>query len=153
MKQWTKLDHQWMEHALELAVQAESVGEVPVGAVIVEDNQIIGEGYNQSILKQDATAHAEMNAIRAACSNKQNYRLPGATMYVTLEPCSMCAGALIHARVDRVVIATREPRAGAAGSVLNLLQREEFNHQCNVEIGLLQENSSKLLKTFFKNRR
>ena len=142
-----------MQRALELARLAEAQGEVPVGAVLVNDNEIIGEGYNAPIANHDVTAHAEIQALRSASQNRQNYRLPDTTLYVTLEPCSMCAGALIHARVKRVVIATQEPRAGAAGSALNLLQNRKFNHQCELEIGLMQEQSAKLLTSFFRNKR
>ena len=142
-----------MLRALALANQAESAAEVPVGAVLVLDDQLAGEGYNAPISLHDATAHAEIQAIRAACESLGNYRLPGTTLYVTLEPCSMCAGAIVHARIERVVIAAPEPRAGAAGSVLNLLQNPQFNHQCQVQIGLLQEQSAALLKSFFKSRR
>jgi len=146
-------DEKWMQRAFELARQAESIGEVPVGAVLVSDNQIIGEGYNAPISTSDATAHAEINAIRNACAAESNYRLPNATLYVTLEPCAMCAGAIVHSRIERVVIATKEPRAGAAGSVLNVLQNEQLNHRCAVEVGLMQEQSASMLKAFFKSRR
>ena len=114
-------DQKWMARALELARSAADVGEVPVGAVIVSDQgELLGEAHNSPISSNDATAHAEVLAIRAACARANNYRLPNATLYVTLEPCSMCAGALVHSRVGRVVIAAKEPRAGAAGSVMNL---------------------------------
>ena len=146
-------DQDWMLHALALAKQAEQQDEVPVGAVIVMDGRIIGEGSNAPILNNDATAHAEVQAIRAACNQQNNYRLPDSTLYVTLEPCSMCAGAIIHARIARVVIAAREPRAGAAGSVLNVLNNDNLNHRCVVEFGLCSEESSSLLKAFFKRRR
>lgn len=146
-------DEVWMQRALALAREAEQLGEVPVGAVVVRDNRVIGEGFNQPILQHDPTAHAEINALRAACHHEQNYRLPGSTLYVTLEPCSMCAGALVHARVERVVIATHEPRAGAGGSVFNILQQPQLNHQCSVEIGLYQEQSAELLRAFFRSRR
>jgi len=127
-------DEKWMKRAFELAKKAESIGEVPVGAVLVSENTIIGEGYNSPISTSDATAHAEINAIRNACA-------------------SMCAGAIVHSRIDRVVIAAKEPRAGAAGSVLNILQNEQLNHRCEVETGLMQEQSSSMLKAFFKSRR
>ncbi|RBP48615.1 tRNA-adenosine deaminase [Arenicella xantha] len=142
-----------MQRALVLARHAETVGEVPVGAILVRDNNVIGEGFNQPISQQDPTAHAEINALRAACNHAQNYRLPDATLYVTLEPCAMCAGALIHARVKRVVIATAEPRAGAGGSVLNILQNEQLNHQCEVEFGVYQQDSADMLRAFFRSRR
>ncbi|WP_113955644.1 tRNA adenosine(34) deaminase TadA [Arenicella xantha] len=146
-------DEVWMQRALVLARHAETVGEVPVGAILVRDNNVIGEGFNQPISQQDPTAHAEINALRAACNHAQNYRLPDATLYVTLEPCAMCAGALIHARVKRVVIATAEPRAGAGGSVLNILQNEQLNHQCEVEFGVYQQDSADMLRAFFRSRR
>lgn len=146
-------DEHWMARALELAHQAQNIDEVPVGAVLVMDNTLIAEAHNQPISDHDATAHAEIIAIRKACAKQQNYRLPNSTLYVTLEPCAMCAGALVHARVERVVIATQEPRAGAAGSVLNVLDNHQLNHRCVVEFGLLQEQSSALLKHFFRQRR
>lgn len=146
-------DEEWMARALELAELAESKGEVPVGAVLVRDGEMLGEGHNATISNHDASAHAEIQAIRAACLSENNYRLPGATLYVTLEPCAMCAGALVHARVARVVIAAKEPRAGAAGSVLNVLRNDSFNHRCAVEFGLLADESSAMLKAFFRARR
>lgn len=153
MSSFSDQDEQWMRRALELADQAEQAGEVPVGAVLVFNEQLVGEGFNAPISQQDATAHAEIQAIRAACERLGNYRLPGTTLYVTLEPCSMCAGAIVHARIERVIIATSEPRAGAAGSVLNLLQNPQFNHQCDVQTGLLQAQSARRLKAFFRSRR
>lgn len=146
-------DEYWMSRALELAHRAQDIGEVPVGAVLVQDGTLIGEAHNQPISNSDATAHAEILAIRAACTKLENYRLPNTTLYVTLEPCSMCAGALIHSRVERVVIAAKEPRAGAAGSVINLLQHDQMNHRCDLEFGLLEEQSASLLKNFFRARR
>lgn len=142
-----------MQRALALAEQAEAVGEVPVGAVLVQGDELLGEGFNQPIANSDPTAHAEIQALRAACTQVGNYRLPEATLYVTLEPCAMCAGALVHARVKRVVVAAQEPRAGAAGSVLNILQHAQLNHHCEVEFGLFAEQSAALLKRFFKARR
>jgi tRNA(adenine34) deaminase len=146
-------DQKWMARALELAAAAAAIGEVPVGAVIVSDSNIIGEAHNAPICNNDACAHAEVLAIRSACEAEQNYRLPNSTMYVTLEPCAMCAGALVHARVERVVIAAREPRAGAGGSVLNVLQHPQLNHRCEVEFGLMQQQSADMLKGFFRARR
>ncbi|MFT4630838.1 MAG: tRNA(adenine34) deaminase [Dinoroseobacter sp.] len=153
MKQYSYLEQGFMRRALELAGYAQQHGEVPVGAVLVEDGKIIGEGSNAPISSNDASAHAEINAIRAACHVKQNYRLPNTQLYVTLEPCAMCAGALIHARVERVLIGATEPRAGAAGSALNVLQNEKLNHRCDVEFGLMAEQSATMLKAFFKSRR
>jgi len=146
-------DEKWMARALELAQSAAELGEVPVGAVIVADNQILAEAHNSPILSSDATAHAEIRVIRAACEKLDNYRLPNATLYVTLEPCSMCAGAIVHARLARVVIAAREPRAGAAGSVINILQHQQLNHRCDVDFGLYEAKSSEMLKSFFRSRR
>lgn len=142
-----------MAHALRLAQKAQQLGEVPVGAVLVEGGEVIAEGFNAPITNCDATAHAEIQTIRSACERKSNYRLPDTTLYVSLEPCAMCAGAIVHSRIKRVVIATPEPRAGAAGSVLNVLSNEKLNHQCIVEYGLMQSESSELLKSFFKSRR
>lgn len=143
----------WMQHALSLANKAEKNEEVPVGAVIVSDGEVIGEGFNAPLSSQDATAHAEIRAIRTACQKQNNYRLPNTTLYVTLEPCAMCAGAIVHARIERVVIATKEPRAGAAGSVLNVLNNNKLNHRCNVEFGLCANESADMLRSFFKRRR
>lgn len=150
---FSQRDRMFMQHALELGKKAASLGEVPVGALLVQEQKIIGEGHNQPISAHDTTAHAEIVAIRQACQNIKNYRLPHATLYVSLEPCAMCAGALIHARVARVVCAAREPRAGAAGSVLDVMNNPRLNHCCVVEFGLLQDASSALLKSFFKARR
>jgi len=146
-------DEQWMTRALELAQAAAEAGEVPVGAVLVRDGRLIGEAHNAPISNNDACAHAEILAIRAACKTEQNYRLPNTTLYVTLEPCAMCAGALVHARVDRIVVAAKEPRAGAGGSVLNVLQNSQLNHRCELEFGLMEEQSASMLKTFFRRRR
>ena len=146
-------DLSWMQYALSLASKASELGEVPVGAVLIRDNKIIGEGYNAPISNVDATAHAEIQTIRAACVTENNYRLPGSTLYVTLEPCSMCAGAIIHARIERVVISTKEPRAGAAGSVFNILENNQLNHCCAVQFGLCEQESAAMLRGFFKERR
>lgn len=150
---FSDLDHAFMQRALELAEHAEALGEVPVGAVLVANSKVIGEGFNSPISQQDVSAHAEINALRMACNKAVNYRLPDTTLYVTLEPCSMCAGALVHARVKRVVIAAKEPRAGAAGSILNVLNHESLNHRCEIEFGLLEDQSAAMLKAFFKQRR
>lgn len=146
-------DEKWMQHALRLARKAEAEGEVPVGAVIVLNNEIIGEGWNQPISGQDATAHAEIVALRQACQQMQNYRLPGARMYVTLEPCIMCVGALVHARLHKLFYATTEPKTGAAGSCLDVFAIPHLNHRVEVEQGLLAAESSDLLRSFFKARR
>jgi len=142
-----------MAQALALAQQAELQGEVPVGAVIVRDNEILGEGWNQPIVSNDPTAHAEITALRAACQHENNYRLPGATLYVTLEPCLMCAGALVHARIERVVFATTEPKTGAAGSCFDIFNTDKLNHQIACHHGVLAEQSSELLRNFFRARR
>lgn len=142
-----------MQAALELARQGAELGEVPVGAVLVQDGEIIGRGFNCPISRSDPSAHAEMVAIRAAADSVQNYRLPGSTLYVTLEPCSMCAGLIVHARIARVVFAASEPRAGMAVSQGRFFEQGFLNHRVMVEGGLLAEESGALLKAFFKARR
>src|SRR6185436_17971972 len=143
----------WMRRALALARQAEAAGEVPVGAVIVRGEEVIGEGWNQPIRSNDPSAHAEMLALRAAAANVRNYRLLDTTLYVTLEPCAMCAGAIVHARIPRVVYGTADPKAGAAGSVLDVLSEPRFNHRPEVEAGVLQPECAALLLDFFAARR
>ena len=142
-----------MQRALELARKAADAGEVPVGAVVVVDGRIAGEGCNAMIAASDPGAHAEMQALRAACRAAGNYRLPGAQLFVTLEPCAMCAGALVLTRLARVVFAAADPKSGAAGSVLNVLRNPALNHRCQVESGLLADQSSELLRAFFRERR
>ena len=142
-----------MQRAVELAKQAELQGEVPVGAVVVLDEKIIGEGFNSPIALDDPTAHAEIQAIRQAASNEHNYRLPNTTMYVTLEPCAMCAGALVHSRIERLVFAAKDEKAGACGSVFDLASSNNRVHRVKVEHGLCQSESSRLIKDFFKRRR
>ncbi len=146
-------DSHWMQHALSLARRAEQEDEVPVGACIVKDGQLVAEGWNQPIGHTDPTAHAEVMAIRAAGKALDNYRLLDTTLYVTLEPCSMCAGAIIHARIKRLVYAATDPRAGAAGSVIDLFSNTAFNHRVSVEGGLAADDSAQLLKAFFRKRR
>ncbi|EKF75655.1 cytidine/deoxycytidylate deaminase family protein [Alcanivorax hongdengensis A-11-3] len=146
-------DHDWMQRALALAEQAAAVGEVPVGAVLVRDDRVLGEGFNQPIRACDPSAHAEIVALRQAARAQANYRLPGSTLYVTLEPCTMCFGALVHARVSRLVYAASEPRAGVCESQLQLPQVDFYNHRMVVEGGLLAAQSATLLKTFFAGRR
>lgn len=146
-------DERFMREALELARQGAELGEVPVGAVLVLDGAIIGRGFNCPISRHDPSAHAEMVAIRAAAENVQNYRLPGSTLYVTLEPCSMCAGLIVHARIARVVFAANEPRAGMAVSQGRFFEQGFLNHRVRMEGGLLAEESATLLKAFFKARR
>ena len=142
-----------MRGALALARQAEAAGEVPVGALLVRDEQVIGRGWNHPIAAHDPTAHAEILALRDAAQSIGNYRLVDTCLYVTLEPCPMCAGALVHARVTRLVYGATDPRAGAAGTVFNLLQAQQLNHQVEVSGGLLAEECGALLRDFFAGRR
>ncbi|KRT53616.1 tRNA adenosine(34) deaminase TadA [endosymbiont of Ridgeia piscesae] len=147
-------DHHFMQRALELAAKAEAAGEVPVGALLVRDGEVIGEGWNRPIGSHDPTAHAEICALRDAARRVGNYRLPDTTLYVSLEPCPMCAGAIVHARVKRVVYAASDPRSGAAGSVFDLLPSDQrFNHRVESEGGLLAEQSANRLRDFFRARR
>lgn len=147
-------DEYWMQHAIKLANHAESIGEIPVGAVIVdENNQIIGEGFNQPISKHNPTAHAEMIAIAQAGEFLKNYRLVNTTLYVTLEPCIMCAGAIIHSRIKRVVYGASDLKTGAAGSFTNILSHEGINHFAQITGGVLAQECSTLLSNFFKKRR
>jgi len=146
-------DERCMQRALELAEQAGEEGEVPVGAVLVQNGRIAGQGRNRMVEAADPTAHAEIEALRSACVSAGNYRLPGAELFVTLEPCAMCAGAIVLARVSRVVFATHDPRSGAAGSVFNVLDNTSLNHRCEVQSGLLEEQSAELLRAFFRARR
>ncbi|WP_374664058.1 tRNA adenosine(34) deaminase TadA [Acinetobacter sp.] len=147
-------DEYWMQQAYEQAASAASIGEIPVGAIIVSGNQIIGAGFNAPISLNDPTAHAEIQAIRQACQSLQNYRLPDdATLYVTLEPCTMCVGALVHARIKRVVFGAIEPKAGSLVSVRQLLQSGYYNHVFEFEQGCMQEQCSAQLSAFFKMRR
>jgi tRNA(adenine34) deaminase len=142
-----------MSRALELARRAEQAGEVPVGAVIVKAGEIVGEGWNQPISSSDPTAHAEIVALRAAASKLNTYRLLDTTLYVTLEPCAMCAGAMVHARVRRLLFAATDPRAGAAGSVFNVVRNDALNHRIDCESGLLADECSAVLRGFFLARR
>ncbi len=142
-----------MRRALVLARHAEEAGEVPVGAVVVQDGEVIGEGWNQPIRANDPTAHAEIVALRTASAQIKNYRLSGATLYVTLEPCAMCAGAIVQARVGRVVFGATDPKAGAAGSVFQLLDSTALNHRTEITSGVLGEECGRLLKDFFRSRR
>lgn len=146
-------DQQFMQRALQLAEQAEAAGEVPVGAVLVCQDVIIGEGWNQPIGLNDPTAHAEIMALRAAALRRGNYRLNDCTLYVTLEPCPMCAGAIVNARVKRVVFAAHDERAGAAGSVLQVLRHPQLNHICQVQSGVLMESAQTMLQRFFVHKR
>ncbi len=146
-------DEYWMRHALSLAEQGASLGEVPVGAVLVRGETILGEGFNQPISAQDPTAHAEVVAVRQAAAREQNYRLPDTTLYVTLEPCTMCVGALIHARVGRLVYGTTEPKAGVVESRNQLAQTDYYNHWLAVQGGVLAEACQQQLTDFFRRRR
>lgn len=146
-------DQHWMLYALCLADKAEQRGEIPVGAVLVKDNKVVGEGWNLSIVDHNACAHAEVMAIADAGQNLQNYRLIDCTLYVTLEPCPMCAGALVHARVKRVVYGAGDYKTGAAGSVFNLLQSEHLNHQVEITAGVLSELCATKVSDFFSRRR
>ncbi len=146
-------DEHWMQRALELALQAQAQDEVPVGAVVVHDNKIVGQGFNQQIGQNDPSAHAEIIALRDAALNLKNYRLPNTTLYVTLEPCSMCAGVLVHARVERLVFGAYEPKAGVIESKANFLHEPFLNHHVSAEGGVLQEQCSELLSAFFQNKR
>lgn len=151
--QFTPQDELFMRRAMELAQHAEAQGEVPVGAVLVKDGEIIAEGWNESIGSHDATAHAEMQTIRKAGLALENYRLLDTTLYVTLEPCPMCAGALLHSRVKRIVFGAPDLKAGAAGTVLNLFEHQAAYHYADVEQGLLEDECRVQLQSFFKRRR
>lgn len=142
-----------MSEALKEANKAKNLGEVPIGAVIVKDGIIVGRGYNLTETAKDPTAHAEIKAIRQAAKNLGGWRLLGCEMYVTAEPCAMCAGAIVWARIDTVHIGTMDPKAGACGSVFNILQEEKLNHKVNIQTGLMQEECSKILKEFFRGLR
>lgn len=146
-------DEYWMTEALALADAAGRRGEVPVGAVVVKDQQLLGCGSNQPIAGNDPTAHAELVALRAACHAAGNYRIPGATLYVTLEPCTMCAGALVHARIERLVFGAREPKAGAVYSSAQVLSNAALNHQVQVVEGVLADVAAQQLRQFFAQRR
>jgi tRNA(adenine34) deaminase len=146
-------DAHWMRVALQQAQQAAMLGEVPVGAVLVRDNELIGAGFNCPISSHDPTAHAEIVALRAAALSDHNYRLPGTTLYVTIEPCSMCVGAIIHARVERVVFGAPEPRAGAVVSTQQLLDADHYNHRVNYAGGVLAEECAGIMQKFFRERR
>ena len=143
----------WMRLALAMAATAAEAGEVPVGAVVVRDGTVLGRGSNRPIATSDPSAHAEIVALRRACRRVANYRLPGATLYVTLEPCVMCAGAIVQARVAEVVFGARDPKAGAAGSIVDLLESPLLNHRCRVQAGVLAQECARTLGAFFAARR
>lgn len=146
-------DQAWMYVALEEAKKAELIGEVPIGAIIVKDGEVIGKGYNLRETKHDPTAHAEMVAIREACDRIGAWRLLDCTLYVTLEPCPMCAGAIVQSRIQRVVYGTSDPKAGCAGTLMNLLQEPRFNHETELTDGVLQSECAMILTQFFRKLR
>jgi tRNA(Arg) A34 adenosine deaminase TadA len=150
---WAKADVAHMQAALAIAGEGVGVGEVPVGAVVTFDGAIIGAGHNATITAHDPSAHAEIVALRAAANAKGNHRLPGATLYVTLEPCAMCMGAIAQARVSRVVFGAYDPKAGAAGSVIDLTDSKALNHRFEINGGLLADECGELLQGFFESRR
>lgn len=149
----TDLDIFWMQYALELANRAEAEGEVPVGAVVVYQDQVIGEGWNRPIIDNDPTAHAEIMALRSAAKKINNYRLVDTTLYVTLEPCIMCTGAIIHSRVKRVVYGASDPKAGASESAFNILGEDVLNHKVDIERGVLAQECGQVLTDFFRCKR
>jgi tRNA(adenine34) deaminase len=146
-------DIAWMQVALEQARKAAAAGEVPVGALVIKDGKIVGQGHNRNLLEADPTAHAEIVALRQAAAQLGNHRLGGCTVYATIEPCSMCAGALIHARVSRLVYGASDPKAGAAGSVLQVLNHPGLNHKMEITSGVLAGKCAKLLQDFFRHKR
>lgn len=149
----TSTDEKYMREALRQAKKAYAIGEVPIGCVITCQDKIIGRGYNRRTIDKNTLAHAELTAIRKAGKKMNDWRLEGCTMYVTLEPCQMCAGAIVQARMSKVVVGCMNPKAGCAGSILNLLQMEEFNHQAELVTGVLEEECSQIMKDFFKELR
>ncbi|MBR5128777.1 MAG: tRNA adenosine(34) deaminase TadA [Firmicutes bacterium] len=142
-----------MKIALEEAQKAKALGEVPIGAIVVKDKEVVGRGYNKTETKKDPTAHAEMEAIRDAAQRLGGWRLIGCDLYVTCEPCAMCAGAIVWSRIENLYIGTMDPKAGACGSVFNIVQEEKLNHNVNIQTGILQEECSKILKDFFRDLR
>ncbi|MCC8365520.1 tRNA adenosine(34) deaminase TadA [Xenorhabdus sp. PB61.4] len=146
-------DEYWMRQAMDLAMQAQAKGEIPVGALLVADNKIIAEGYNHPITDHDPTAHAEIIALRRGGTQLQNYRLLETTLYVTLEPCVMCAGAMIHSRIQRLVYGASDMKTGAAGSLIDILRHPGMNHRIEITGGVLEQECSAMLSAFFKQRR
>ena len=146
-------DEKYMKEAIKQAKKAYAIGEVPIGCVIVYEDKIIGRGYNRRTIDKNTLAHAELQAIRKASKKMDDWRLEGCTMYVTLEPCQMCSGAIVQSRMDRVVVGCMNPKAGCAGSILNLLNVPEFNHQVELTTGVLGEECSQMMKSFFKELR
>ena len=153
MSDFSESDHRFMELALAQAARAARLGEVPVGAVVVLDNEVIAEACNQQITLNDPSAHAEVLALRSAAAAVENYRLPGCELFVTLEPCTMCCGAMVHARVSRLIFGTREPKAGAVASTSSVLDNASLNHRVAWVEGLGADESANLLRAFFKARR
>ena len=147
------IDEKYMKEAIRQAKKAYAIGEVPIGCVIVYEDKVIGRGYNRRTIDKNTLSHAELNAIRKASKKMGDWRLEGCTIYVTLEPCQMCSGAIVQSRMSRVVVGCMNPKAGCAGSVLNLLNMEEFNHQVELTTGVLEEECSQMMKTFFKELR
>lgn len=152
-KNMRNVDEKYMKEAVRQAKKAYAIGEVPIGCVIVYEDKIIGRGYNRRTVDKNTLAHAELLAIRKASKKMGDWRLEGCTMYVTLEPCQMCSGAIVQSRMSRVVVGCMNPKAGCAGSILNLLQMEEFNHQAELTTGVLEEECSQMMKSFFKELR
>ena len=146
-------DEKWMRIAIEEANLAMDKNEVPVGAVLVKNDTLIAQAHNKPITKNDPTAHAEIQLLRKAGEQQKNYRLPESTLYVTLEPCTMCFGAMVHARIDRIVYGVSDPKTGVCGSRMNLNEENFFNHKISITSGILEKESSELLKLFFKSRR
>ena len=146
-------DEKWMRIALNEANLALDENEIPVGAVLVKNDKLIAQSHNRPIIKNDPTAHAEIELLRKAGEQQKNYRLIGSTLYVTLEPCAMCFGAMIHARIERIVFGASDPKTGVCGSCINLNEEKFFNHKISITRGILEEESSKLLRLFFKSRR
>lgn len=146
-------DEKYMKQAVRQAKKAYALGETPIGCIIVYQDRIIGRGYNRRTIDKNTLAHAELIAIRKASRKMGDWRLEGCTMYVTLEPCQMCAGAIVQSRMTRVVVGCMNPKAGCAGSVLNLLQMQEFNHQAELTTGVLEEECSQMMRSFFKELR
>ena len=146
-------DEKWMELAIKQALKADKVGEVPVGAVIIKDGKLIAQAHNQPISTNDPTAHAEIQLLRAAGRHQKNYRLIGTTIYVTLEPCAMCLGAMMHARIARMVFGTSDPKTGVCGSRADLTTESFFNHEMEISGGVLEKECMKLLQSFFNSRR
>lgn len=148
-----KIYEKYMEQALKEAKKAYNINEVPIGCVIVKDDKVIARGYNRRNTEKNVLAHAEIAAIKEACKKTGDWRLEGCTMYVTLEPCQMCAGAIVQARMDKVVIGAMNKKAGCAGSIINILQMQQFNHQCELETGVLEEQCTNMMTSFFEELR